>query len=52
MALPLIDLSEERSRLVIVDREADRYLGQPDTVLLADGQTILMAIILASSGYD
>ena len=37
MALPLVDLSEERSRQVIVDREADRYLGQPDTVLLEDG---------------
>lgn len=52
MALPLIDLSEERFRQVIVDREADRYLGQPDTVLLADGQTILMAYPRGHGGPD
>jgi len=39
--IPLIDLSGETKRQVIVDREPGQYLGHPTTVLLEDGKTIL-----------
>ncbi len=39
--IPTIDLDKEKERQVVVDREADQYLGHPTTVLLEDGQTIL-----------
>lgn len=41
ITIPLIDLSEENHRQVIVDREPGQYLGHPTTVLLKDGRTIL-----------
>jgi hypothetical protein len=40
-SIPLLDLSQERSRQVIVDREPGQYLGHPTTVLLEDGRTML-----------
>lgn len=40
-SIPLLDLSAETARQVIVDREAGQYLGHPTTVLLEDGRTIL-----------
>lgn len=39
--LPLIDLDQEIDRQVVVDREAEQYLGHPTTCLLEDGKTIL-----------
>ena len=39
--IPMLDLSAERHRQVIVDREPGQYLGHPTTVLLEDGRTIL-----------
>jgi len=39
--IPLVDLSDERQRQVVVDREPGQYLGHPTTVLLEDGRTIL-----------
>ena len=39
--IPLIDLSGETKRQVIVDREPGQYLGHPTTVLLEDGKTML-----------
>ncbi len=39
--IPLLDLSDERQRQVVVDREPGQYLGHPTTVLLEDGRTIL-----------
>ncbi|MCX7047298.1 MAG: sialidase family protein [Candidatus Sumerlaeota bacterium] len=41
--IPLIDLTSDTSRQVIVDREEGKYLGHPTTVLLEDGKTILCA---------
>lgn len=38
--LPL-DLSHDRTRQVVVDREEGQYLGHVSTTLLADGKTIL-----------
>jgi len=40
--IPLVDLSTDTARQVIVDREAGQYLGHPTTVLLEDGQTLLI----------
>jgi hypothetical protein len=36
-----LDLNEETSRQVVVDRESGQYLGHPTTLLLEDGKTIL-----------
>ena len=41
--LPLLDLSGEHERLVVVDRQSGQYLGHPTTVLLEDGRTMLCA---------
>jgi hypothetical protein len=40
--IPTVDISGERHRQVIVDREAGQYLGHPTTVLLEDGKTMLI----------
>ncbi len=40
-SVPLIDLSDERHRQVVVDREEGQYLGHPTTVLLEDGRTMI-----------
>jgi hypothetical protein len=39
--IPIVDLSKDVSRQVVVDREQGQYLGHPTTVLLEDGKTIL-----------
>lgn len=39
--IPLIDLSRQQDRQVVVDREPGQYLGHPTTVLLEDGKTML-----------
>jgi len=36
-----IDLNDQQSRQVVVDREPGQYLGHPTTCLLEDGKTIL-----------
>ena len=38
-----IDLSDDRSRQIVVDRQQGQYLGHPTTVLLEDEKTILVA---------
>ena len=40
-SIPVIDLSGQEHRQVVVDREAGQYLGHPTTVLLADNRTML-----------
>ena len=50
--IPLIDLSQETHRQVIVDQVKGWYLGQPDTVLLADNKTILVGYPLGHGGPD
>ena len=40
--IPTIDLSAQKHRQIIVDREKGQYLGHPTTVLLEDGKTILI----------
>jgi len=40
--IPIVDISGERQRQVVVDREAGQYLGHPTTVLLEDGRTMLV----------
>ena len=40
-SIPIVDLAQETSRQVVVDREAGQYLGHPTTVLLEDDKTII-----------
>jgi len=40
-SVPIVDLSGESERQVVVDREPGQYLGRPTTVLLEDGRTLL-----------
>jgi hypothetical protein len=40
-SIKIFDLSGQRDRLVVVDREEGVYLGHPSTCLLEDGKTIL-----------
>src|SRR6478672_6285738 len=39
--IPIVDISGEKQRQVIVDREPGQYLGHPTTVLLEDNKTML-----------
>jgi len=40
-SIPIVDLADDASRRVVVDREEGQYLGHPTTVLLEDGRTII-----------
>jgi hypothetical protein len=40
-SIPVIDLTSQSERQIIIDREAGQYLGHPSTVLLEDGKTLL-----------
>jgi hypothetical protein len=50
--IPSIDLSGESHRRVVVDQVDGQYLGQPDTVLLRDERSILVAYPLGHGGPD
>ncbi|MEQ1748051.1 MAG: sialidase family protein [Prosthecobacter sp.] len=39
--IPIVDISGEKERQVIVDREAGQYIGHPTTLLLEDNTTML-----------
>lgn len=39
--IPFVDFADDIDKQVIVDKVKGKYLGQPDTVLLADGKTII-----------
>ncbi len=41
-SIPTVDISGDKQRQVIVDREPGQYLGHPTTVLLEDGKTMLI----------
>jgi hypothetical protein len=40
--IPVVDISGDKARQVIVDREAGQYLGHPTTLLLEDNKTMLI----------
>jgi hypothetical protein len=40
-SIPVVDISAETQRQVVVDREKGQYLGHPTTVLLEDQKTML-----------
>jgi len=40
--IPIVDVSQETDRQVVVDRVPGEYLGHPATVLLEDGKTIIV----------
>lgn len=48
--VPILDLSKEKSRQVIVERTPGQYLGHPTTVLLRDNRTILCTYPLGHGG--
>ena len=39
--IPIVDISDDAGRQVVVDREPGQYLGHPTTALLEDGRTIV-----------
>lgn len=41
-SIPVVDLADKTELQVVVDREANQYLGHPTTVLLEDGKTMLI----------
>lgn len=41
LRIPVVDLDGDKSRQIIVDKEKDKYLGHPTTVLLEDNKTML-----------
>lgn len=41
LGIPVVDLSKDTDRQVVVDREAGQYLGHVSTVLLEDGETMI-----------
>lgn len=40
--IPTVDISGDKERQVVVDREPGQYLGHPTTLLLEDGKTMLI----------
>ena len=40
--IPIIDISDETRRQVIIDKEDGQYLGHPTTVLLEDNKTMII----------
>lgn len=40
--IPIVDISAEKDRQIVVDREPGQYLGHPTTLLLEDGKTMLI----------
>jgi len=49
-SLPIIDLSKETHRQVIIDKVPGQYLGHPNTVLLRDNKTVLVVYPLGHAG--
>jgi Neuraminidase (sialidase) len=41
-SVPVVDISDQKHRQVVVDRESGQYLGHPTTVLLDDNRTMLV----------
>ena len=41
-AIPMIDLTVQKQRKIIVERENGQYLGHPTTVLLEDDKRMLI----------
>jgi hypothetical protein len=48
--IAIIDLSQDESRQVVVEKVPGQFLGQVDTVLLADNKTMLAAYPLGHGG--
>jgi hypothetical protein len=48
--IPVIDISRDKHRQVVVDRQAGQYLGHPTTVLMSDGKTMFCTYPLGHGG--
>lgn len=49
-SIPLIDISDETYRHVIIDRDSTRYFGHPSTLLMEEGKTMYCAYSLNHGG--
>ncbi len=52
ITIPIVDISKQTHRQVIVHKDANVYFGQPDTVLLDDNKTIVTAYPKGHGGPD
>jgi hypothetical protein len=48
--IPVVDLSKDSGRQVIVDKDPKRYFGHPSTLLMPDGETMYCAYSLNHGG--
>ncbi len=48
--IPIIDISDEYNRHVIIDRDSNRYFGHPSTLLLPDSKILYCAYSLNHGG--
>ncbi len=48
--IPIIDISQDEGRQVIIEKTPGQYLGQVDTVLFPDGRTMMAAYPLDHGG--
>ncbi len=48
--IPVVDISQDKHRQVVVDRRQGQYLGHPTTVLMADGKTMFCTYPLGHGG--
>lgn len=42
ITIPMLDLADDTTRQIVVDRESGQYLGHPTTLLLEDNKTMLI----------
>ncbi len=49
-SIPIVDLSAEKARQVVIERIPGQYLGHPTTVLMGDGKTIFVTYPLGHGG--
>lgn len=52
ITIPIVDISKQAHRQVVVHKDSSVYFGQPDTVLLDDGKTIITAYPKGHGGPD
>lgn len=48
--IPLVDLSGQSERHVVIDRDSTRYFGHPSTLLMPDGKTMYCAYSIDHGG--
>jgi len=51
-SIPIIDISGETFRHVIIDRDSARYFGHPSTLLMEDGKTMFSGYTINDGGQS